>query len=103
MIKFSFIPDDDKSNNYHTVIITKYGNDHSLDEVIELFREFVLGIGYHPDNVKDYLCTESLFNTPITLDDEETETDETYTCSPVHKQYGEDEKDYNDPEEKEKQ
>ena len=58
MIRFSFFPDDDEGNHYHTVTMTKKGNDHTLNDIIEFFKDFVLAMGYHPDNVMEILYNE---------------------------------------------
>ena len=55
MIRFEFIPEDDEDNFYHTVFLTKKGNDLGLTEVVELFRDFVMAMGYHPESVEKML------------------------------------------------
>ncbi|NJO65882.1 MAG: hypothetical protein HC836_49775 [Richelia sp. RM2_1_2] len=33
-------------------------SEQTIDEMVELFKDFLLGIGFHPDNVKAYFPEE---------------------------------------------
>ena len=58
MIILKKIPDKDNKFDFTTVEIHTEGNSLSADELIGVFREFMLDIGYAPKTVKEYLGEE---------------------------------------------
>jgi hypothetical protein len=58
MYKFEFIPNDydDVSNSYyHHIIVEKDRNDLTVDEVADLFKYFLLAVGFSKETIEEVL------------------------------------------------